>query len=67
MTGIIKWYSAIRGYGFIICDGEEYYFHRTGIVGYKKAVFPKIKEQVLFDIEINHKGRMAVNVIAAYV
>lgn len=60
--GEIKWFDALKGYGFIRKpDGEEVFFHRsqvrTGDVAGLEA-----GQMVLFDEEETRKGPEAVNV-----
>lgn len=49
--GRIKWYSSEKGYGFIIrSDGEEIFFHRTGVLPPGPA-YLKEGTPVTFEIE----------------
>lgn len=63
MTGKVKWFNGVKGYGFIIDDtGKEYFVHYTNIVkdGFKKLTKEKT---VNFDTDTDANGRvMAVNV-----
>jgi len=64
-NGIVKWFNAERGYGFILKDGkedEEYFVHYSYIdmEGYKTL---KAGQKVTFDlIETEKKGVQAQNV-----
>lgn len=34
ISGVVKWFSALKGYGFIRdSEGKEYFAHFSGIVG----------------------------------
>lgn len=58
LEGTVKWYSATRGYGFLTCDGKDYFCHHTNIVG-------DISEgdKVTFDTKQTEKGLSAIKVI----
>ena len=62
-TGIVKWFSEAKGFGFIeLEDGEKDVFvHHSGI---NAAGFKSLNEgdRVTFDIEQGQKGPSAANV-----
>ena len=63
LTGSVKWFDPIKGYGFIRCDDGrgEVFVHRSGIqyVG-TKVLYEG--ESVEFDLEYDPQGEKAVNV-----
>ena len=63
ITGIVKWYDAERGYGFISAqEGEDVFVHYSAITG---AGFKTLAEgqKVEFDVKPGQKGPQAENVI----
>jgi len=59
--GKVKWYNAIKGYGFIVSEsGEELFVHRTGLS--EAGARLDAEQKVEFDIRQGEKGLMAVNV-----
>jgi CspA family cold shock protein len=60
--GVVKWYDTEKGYGFVAHpNGEEIFFHRTGIAPGEKPSFPD-GTPVTFLIEQSEKGPQAVDV-----
>lgn len=62
--GTVKWFNAVKGYGFIgRDDGEDVFVHFSAIQaeGYRKL---EEGQQVEFDVEAGPKGLQASNVIA---
>jgi len=59
VKGNLKWFSIIRGYGFIISDGVDYFFHIT-----EKRDSGEILEgdELMFEIKQTEKGFSATNV-----
>ena len=63
-TGVVKWFNAEKGYGFISQnDGADVFVHHTSIMmqGYRTLTEG---QQVEFDIQEGQKGLQAANVRA---
>ena len=65
MTGEVKWFSRVKGYGFITPDGEgaeDVFVHFSSIRG---EGFRNLREgeRVEFDVEDSPKGPQAVDVV----
>lgn len=59
MQGMVKWFSIKKGYGFIVCEGKDYFVHVNDI----QIVSSLDKgDQVSFEAEEAKKGTKAVNV-----
>jgi CspA family cold shock protein len=65
MTGVVKWFNARKGYGFIGPDngGDDVFVHFSAIQGdgYLKL---EQGQEVEFSIEEGPKGTQAANVVA---
>lgn len=61
MTGTVKWYDSVKGFGFIQGeDNTDYFVHRTGV---KDDVFSlEAGQTVEFNIKESDKGPVAVDV-----
>ena len=62
--GTMKWFNAVKGYGFIgRDDGEDVFVHFSAIQaeGYRKM---EEGQQVEFNVEAGPKGLQASNVVA---
>ncbi len=64
-TGTVKWFSRVKGYGFIAPDeaGKEIFVHFSGIEG---EGYRNLEEgqRVTFLVEVTPKGPQAVSVRA---
>ncbi len=63
IQGTVKWFNAVKGYGFIgIDDGDDVFVHFSAIQmeGYKKF---EEGQQVEFSIESGPKGLQAAEVM----
>jgi cold shock protein len=66
MTGSVKKVVSERGFGFIAAeDGQEYFFHRSGLDGSLSFDQVYVGEQVSFVVSNGDKGPRASNVRAA--
>ena len=66
MTGTVKKIVAERGFGFITAeDGQEYFFHRSGLDSSLNFESLAGDERVSFEIERSDKGPRARQVRAA--
>lgn len=60
MNGTVKFFNAMKGFGFIVAeDGKEYFVHQTGL---KEGVSLNDNDPVSFDVEEGDRGPKAVNV-----
>jgi cold shock protein len=61
MKGTVKWYDAVKGFGFIQSeDNKDLFVHRSGV---KDNVFSlEAGQSVEFEIKENDKGPVAFNV-----
>lgn len=60
--GVVKWFDESKGYGFIIqSDGNEIFFHRTGIAPGEPPDFPD-GTPVTYCVEQTPKGPQAIDV-----
>lgn len=61
MKGTVKWYDAVKGFGFIQSeDNKDLFVHRTGV---KDNVFSlEAGQAVEFEIKDSDKGPVAFNV-----
>ena len=60
MKGTVKWYNAMRGFGFIeVEDGKDVFVHRTSI---PEGTLLNDGDNVEFETEDSERGPKATNV-----
>jgi CspA family cold shock protein len=60
--GRVKWFSAEKGYGFIVePNGQEIFFHRSGLAAGVEPAFND-GDKVTYEVQYGAKGPQAVNV-----
>lgn len=62
MEGVVKWFKAEKGFGFIVHEGKDVFVHKTSCFG---KYIPKEGDKVTFDTEKGPKGICAVDVVKA--
>jgi CspA family cold shock protein len=66
VVGTVKRVVPERGFGFIVGeDGQEYFFHRTGLASSLRFEDVIANQRVSFEIQSSDKGPRASNVKAA--
>ncbi len=61
MKGTVKWYNAVKSFGFIEVEGEKDVFvHKTAI---PEGVHITEGDEVEFEIEESEKGPQATNLV----
>jgi len=64
VTGIVKWFNNVKGYGFLgRNDGPDVFVHYTAIVGDGYRTLNE-GDAVEFEIVEGEKGPQAANVVA---
>ena len=62
MQGIIKNWNSVKGYGFIIGEGEqEVFLHYSNIIACRKNEEFTVGDKVSFDVETTSIGLNALN------
>ena len=60
MKGTVKFFNAMKGFGFIAGeDGKEYFVHKSGLA---EGVILNENDAVTFDVEEGDRGPKAANV-----
>ena len=65
MTGVVKWFSNVKGYGFVAPDGEgqdDVFVHYTSVVGEGYRTLNE-GQAVEFSIQGTDKGPQAIDVV----
>lgn len=61
--GTVKWFDAVKGYGFISGDdGKDAFVHQSNIL-MKGFRLLEVGQRVSYQIEPAEKGRKAINVV----
>ena len=61
--GTVKWFGAVKGYGFIAeDDGQDVFVHQSNILMKGFRVL-EVGQRVSYQIEPTEKGNKAINVV----
>lgn len=61
--GTVKWFDAVKGYGFIAGDdGKDVFVHQSNIL-MKGFRILEVGQRVSYQIETTEKGNKAINVV----
>lgn len=64
-NGTVKWFDAVKGYGFIAGDdGKDAFVHQSNILMKGFRVL-EVGQRVSYQIEPTAKGNKAINVVVA--
>lgn len=62
-NGTVKWFDAVKGYGFIAGDdGKDVFVHQSNILMKGFRVL-EVGQRVSYQIESTEKGNKAINVV----
>ncbi len=62
-NGTVKWFDAVKGYGFIVGDdGKDIFVHQSNILMKGFRVL-EVGQRVSYQIEPTEKGNKAINVV----
>lgn len=62
-NGTVKWFDAVKGYGFIAGDdGKDAFVHQSNILMKGFRVL-EVGQRVCYQIEPTEKGNKAINVV----
>ncbi len=61
-SGTVKWFSKVKGFGFIESEGKDIFVHYSAIQGDKYKTL-KGGDKVTFEIAESDKGPQAANVV----
>lgn len=59
MKGTVKFFNAEKKFGFITCEGKDYFVHQSGI---KEDITITQNDSVEFEVEQGERGPKAVSV-----
>lgn len=63
MQGTVKWYDAVKGFGFIqTSDDQDVFVHRSGIKDAQQGL--ETGQKVEFEIKESDRGSVAFNVVS---